>query len=212
VNYQFDLKSSQLYMLIGGMVAVGLLLFLVGVIVGADSAASGPESVGNTQKGSIEPKSSDSAPTDAEVSSEDRSGAEAEARPPALPLPGSPGDQPRIYEVQLSAHLDQDATQPVIEELAANNLQPYVVEARDSRDRILYTVRIGPWDSMAEAAEVARRFRGYAGLDAYEPVIRHRPKPLTSNAPADGEPRLTLPAIGRPAALPVGRLLLVPVP
>jgi hypothetical protein len=31
---------------------------------------------------------------------------------------------------------------------------------------------------MAEAAEAARNFRDYSELDAYDPVVRHRPEPL----------------------------------
>jgi cell division septation protein DedD len=187
VNYQFELKSSQLYLFLGGMVAVGLLLFLVGVIVGADSAASRPETVANnTQDSAVEPESRGGAPAEAKVSDVDRSVAETESRPAALPLPTEPGNQPRIWEIQFKALLDEEAANQVKKDVSANNLQPYIFEMRDARDRSLYTVRIGPWDSMVEAAEVRRTLRRYPGLDAYDPVIRHRPKPLTSNAPTDG--------------------------
>jgi cell division septation protein DedD len=182
VNYQFELKSSQLYMIFGGMVAIGLLLFLIGIIIGAGSAAAGPESAEDARKEEVAgPVSADNEQSNENVPDTGRSIDEPEARSGGLPLPADSGSQPRIYEIQLSAHLDRDATQSVIEDLSANNHQPYVVETGDSRDRTLYTVRIGPWDSMAEAAEAARTFRRYPGLDAYEPVIRHRPRPLASN-------------------------------
>ena len=86
--------------------------------------------------------------------------------------------QLRIFELQLSAHLDQESAQPVVETLANAGYSAHIVETRDSRDRSLFTVRIGPWDTMEEAAEAAEAFTEHSGIEGVQPVIRHRPKPV----------------------------------
>ena len=182
MSYQFDLKGSQLFLLVAGIVLVAGLLFVVGMIVGA----------GSTEPAETAMEASAAPETPAGGRSAEQEGNEQGVTPPAAtgaaepPRSGTPALLPpadgqtrkRIYELQLSAHLDENATQRVLEDLAASNLKPYVVESRDSRDRTLYTVRLGPWDSMAEAAEAARTFRQHTELEGYDPVFRHRPKPM----------------------------------
>lgn len=106
---------------------------------------------------------------------------EPEAPPPALaeepvlPVPET------IYEIQVGAFLvEVNAVQYVVE-LARQGYAAYVIVNEASGGRDLFTVRIGPYPSVATAAKAAAAAREQLGVAT---VIRFRPKPAPVTAPA----------------------------
>lgn len=167
--FQFRLSGSKLFFLIALMVVVAALTFGTGMLYGTILAER--EALAQ----SLEASSSD-----------------VEA-PAGMPLESAPVDRngtPQlVYEIQLSSHLRQEETKPIADKLQAAGYRAFVVETRDSSDRSLYTVRIGPWSDFAEAAEAAEAFRNHSGLAGLDPKIRHRPKPAMPGSdvtPPDG--------------------------
>ena len=105
---------------------------------------------------------------------------EGAAAAAAAPSGQSSTPPERIYEVQVAAHLTRRRAEAEVERLAAGGYPATVLETRDSRDRSIFTVRMGPYPSVNEAAAAAKAFSQNVErteLQDLQPVIRHRPKP-----------------------------------
>lgn len=170
MEYRFLLSRGQLVTLIVVLIVGGALIYFAGMMTGLW-----------VERRSV---------AEAEVAADATGDAEAgdESGEPLAPA-GAPGaDDPlsqppeRIYELQMSAFLSREETLPDVERLAAAGYQAYSVESLDSQKRSLFTVRIGPWSTMAEAARASSSFVEHSGIDDMQPVIRHRPRPAGNGA------------------------------
>ena len=161
MRFRLKLSGWQLFFLMAGLILVTIMIFGTGLLYGVRLAER-------------------DAPTELD---------EAESSAATGLAGGSDIDElgRSVYEVQLSSHLRQEETTPVVEKLMAAGYQAFVVETRDSSNRSLYTVRIGPWLSIIEAAEAAEAFREHSGLEGLDPKIRHRPKPVIPGARTSSE-------------------------
>ena len=168
--FRLRLSGWQLFFLIAGMVLVAVMTFGTGLLYGVRLAER------DSPTELDEAESNDAAGLAGGAPGSDTADADGRNGTPQL-----------VYEVQLSSHLRQEETTPVVEKLMAAGYQAFVVETRDSRNRSLYTVRIGPWSSIIEAAEAAEAFREHSGLEGLDPKIRHRPKPVIPGASTSSE-------------------------
>jgi len=80
----------------------------------------------------------------------------------------------RIFEVQLGLFHSERNALALIEDFSRRGQDPYVVEVVSSRGETRYTVRLGPYASIAEATRMAARLQQDQGL---ETVIRYRSRP-----------------------------------
>lgn len=164
--FRFDLAERQVYSLIAASVVVGLMVFGTGVLSGVRLAE---------QDESTRAAGANGLPTEAGAIA-DTAGVGAIGAVSAVSA--DDGERQAIYEIQLSSHLHREDTEAVVDTLVMAGYEAFVVETLDSRDNKLYTVRIGPWDSILEAADAADAFRERSGLQDFDPKIRHRAAPL----------------------------------
>lgn len=172
MDYRFALSRRQLVALAALLALAAVLVFLAGTLTGLWFAGRRP-ATGEDAPAEETPV----AEGEATAPEEDPESRTAAAQAPE-----------RIYELQLAARLSKESALPDVETLAAAGYQAYIAETKDSAGRAIYTVRIGPWSSMAEAAEAARAFKEHSGIDSMDPVIRHRPKPADARGLGDAAP------------------------
>lgn len=167
MRFRLKLSGWQLFFLMGGLILVTIMIFGTGLLYGVRLAErDAPTELDEAESSAATGLAGGSDADDAD---------------------GRNGTPQLVYEVQLSSHLRQEETTPVVEKLMAAGYQAFVVETRDSSNRSLYTVRIGPWLSIIEAAEAAEAFREHSGLEGLDPKIRHRPKPVIPGARTSSE-------------------------
>ncbi len=94
----------------------------------------------------------------------------ASAQTAPTPLPGA---GVTIYELQLGFYYGVADAQAFVDDLDSRGLSTYIVGVRNSQGESRYTVRIGPYGSMAEALRAGEELRDREGLDNF---VRFRRK------------------------------------
>jgi hypothetical protein len=177
MEYRFLLRRGQFVTLIVVLIVGGALTYFAGMLTGIW----------------VERRSVAETEIAAEGEAAEDAGVDGESEDPGQPADGPDSEDElslppeRIYELQMNAYLTQEEALPDVERLAAAGYQAYVVESLDSQNRSLFTVRIGPWSSMEEAARASGSFIEHSGIEDMQPVIRHRPRPAANGmAPVNG--------------------------
>lgn len=190
---KLPLDRKTLILLALGLVAVVLLVFLAGYLVGLNSnlaeaaapdrpsrraepsARQTPPPVQEAEPEPVEPVPYSDEPVpldepeplvDAEMLAEEEMAAE-----PTVPL----GDEPEPagdYSVQLGAFRTEEHAESLAGELRDQGLQPDVVVAEDANLGTLYKVRVGRYATLEAAERVAARVRADFGRDAWPVTIR----------------------------------------
>ncbi len=88
-------------------------------------------------------------------------------------LPGQPEVQRKVFELQLGLFYHRARAESMISAWRQRDYEPFLVEVKSDAGLTRYTVRLGPYASMAEAQTASRQLEA---LEKLRPIIRFRTK------------------------------------
>lgn len=171
-RHRFVLDTRRLVTVVIGLLLVGGLLFTGGFLAGMRRQLMKPQMEFQTEVPTprVDPLlAAPASPAGSGLSSE-----------PAESAVDSQLIPPTIYELQLGLYLRQLDAERSIEQLAELGYEAYTVPVTNSRGQLLYTVRLGPFESMDEAGAAAREF---TAVEKQPAIIRFRRQPVELSAP-----------------------------
>lgn len=192
MSYDFSFEKNSILLIVGGCIAIGILLFVAGFILGLDKASGQPEAGTKQQapQNQTERKppvqaaeqhsalSQKPAPAQKESSSSASadstkpSASQAQVKPAPTTEDGSKGKNEESKEqagfsLQLGAFQAEDHALKLRDSLKAKGYPVFLFRALDADGHIWHTVRMGHYPDTKKASEAAARFTSKERISAW---------------------------------------------
>lgn len=191
MTYDFSFEKKSLVLIATGCIAIGVLLFLAGFIVGLDKASGQPEAAAKQQssqnKAQTKPflrdteqhpavlqKPEQREQPSSPASADNTKAPESQAQPKSS-LPdgdGSKGkdEEPKEqvgFSLQLGAFQSEDHALKLRDNLKAKGYPVFLFRAVDADGHIWHTVRMGHYPDTKKASQAAAKFTSREQISAW---------------------------------------------